>query len=120
MPEIPSPQTRTSRRSRTPSTSSRCRSTWTTPASPDESPSTADFTLPEGTGDGEIKGGSLSFDYTLKEVGIDPEIEAPADAQPLSELTQQFAPLLGGEVQRKRPLAGFGFGSRSSASELMQ
>lgn len=59
----------------------------------------ADFTLPEGTGDGEIKGGSLSFDYTLKEVDIDPEIEAPADAKPLSDLTQQFAPLLGGGIQ---------------------
>jgi len=55
----------------------------------------ADFTVPEGTGDGQIKGGSLSFGYTLEEVGIDPQIEGPADAKPLSELTQQFAPLLG-------------------------
>ncbi len=55
-----------------------------------------DFTVPEGVGDGEVKGGSLSFGYTLEEVGIDPQIEGPANAKPLSELIQQFGPLLGG------------------------
>jgi hypothetical protein len=55
-----------------------------------------DFTVPEGTGDGQVKGGSLSFEFILEEVGIDPQIEAPANAKPLSELIQQFAPLLGG------------------------
>jgi hypothetical protein len=54
----------------------------------------ADFKVPEGTGDGEIEGGTLSFGYSIDEVGIDPEVEAPADPRPLSELTQQFAPLL--------------------------
>ena len=63
----------------------------------------ADFTVPEGTGDGEIKGGSLSFGYTLEEVGIDPQIEGPANAKPLSELTQQFAPLLGGGLAQPTP-----------------
>ncbi len=63
----------------------------------------ADFTVPEGTGDGEVKGGSLSFGYTLEEVGIDPQIEAPANAKPLSELTQQFAPLLGGGIPQTTP-----------------
>jgi len=63
----------------------------------------ADFTVPEGTGDGEIKGGSLSFAYILEEVGIDPQIEAPANAKPLSELTQQFAPLLGGGLGQPTP-----------------
>jgi len=63
----------------------------------------ADFTVPEGTGDGEVKGGSLSFAYILEEVGIDPQIEAPANAKPLSELTQQFAPLLGGGLGQPTP-----------------
>ena len=63
----------------------------------------ADFTVPEGTGDGEVKGGSLSFGYTLEEVGTDPQIEAPANARPLSELTQQFAPLLGGGLPQTTP-----------------
>lgn len=62
-----------------------------------------DFTVPEGTGDGEIKGGSLSLDYTLEEVGIDPQIDAPANPRPLSELTQRFAPLLGGAIPQTTP-----------------
>lgn len=63
----------------------------------------ADFTVPEDVGDGEVKGGSLSFDYTLEEVDIDPDIEAPGDARPLSELSEQFAPLLGGGVPQPTP-----------------
>lgn len=63
----------------------------------------SDFTVPEGTGDGQIKGGSLEVDYTLVEVGTDPEIEAPENAKPLSELTQQFGPLLGGGVPQTTP-----------------
>ncbi|MDQ3645024.1 MAG: hypothetical protein M3356_05910 [Actinomycetota bacterium] len=55
-----------------------------------------DFTVPEDAGDGEVKGGSVSFGYTLEEVGIDPQIEGPANAKPLTELIQQFGPLLGG------------------------
>ncbi len=63
----------------------------------------ADFTVPEGTGDGQVKGGSLSFSYTLEEIDIDPQVEAPANARPLSELTQQFAPLLGGGLPQTAP-----------------
>ncbi len=55
-----------------------------------------DFTVPEGTGDGQVKGGSVSSEFILEEVGIDPQIEAPANAKPLSDLIQQLAPLLGG------------------------
>jgi hypothetical protein len=62
-----------------------------------------DFTVPEDAGDGEIKGGSLSFGYTLEEVGIDPQIEAPANAKPIAELIQQFAPLLGGGLGQTAP-----------------
>ncbi len=54
-----------------------------------------DFTVPEDTGDGELKGGSVSLAYTLEKVDIDPQIEGPANPKPLSELLQQF-PLLGG------------------------
>ena len=50
----------------------------------------SDFHIPEGTDAGTLKGGSFSFDYTLKKVGITPEIEAPANPRPLSELTGQF------------------------------
>jgi len=58
-----------------------------------------DFTVPEGTGDGELKGGSLSLSYTLEEVDVDPQVEAPADARPISELAQQLGPLLSGGLQ---------------------
>lgn len=54
----------------------------------------SDFTVPEGTGAGELKGGSVSFDYTLTSVGEDPKIEAPSGAKPIQELLSQFG--LGG------------------------
>lgn len=63
----------------------------------------SDFTVPEDTGDSQIKGGSLEIDYTLVEVGTEPEIEAPENAKPLSELTQRFGPLLGGGVPQTTP-----------------
>ena len=54
-----------------------------------------DFTVPEDTGDGELKGGSVSLAYTLEKVDIDPQIEGPANPKPLSELLQKY-PLLSG------------------------
>jgi len=49
-----------------------------------------DFTVPEGTDAGKLKGGSLSFDYTLTDVGNEPAIEAPTGAKPIQELLGQF------------------------------
>jgi len=63
----------------------------------------ADFTVPEGTGDGQIKGGSLSFAFTLNEVGVEPQIEVPSDPRPLTELTQRFGGVLGGGVPQPTP-----------------
>ena len=55
----------------------------------------ADFTVDDAN-DGDIKGGTVSFGYVFNDVGIDPDVQAPADPRPLSELTQQFGGLLGG------------------------
>lgn len=63
----------------------------------------ADFTVPEGTGDGQVKGGSLSFSVKLNEVDVEPDIEVPTDARPFSELTQRFGGLLGGGVPQPTP-----------------
>lgn len=55
-----------------------------------------DFTVPEedAEGAGGLEGGTVAFDYTLESVGGSPEIEAPADAAPITELLQRFG--LGG------------------------
>jgi len=50
----------------------------------------AQFKVPESADAGSLEGGKISFEFLLNEVGNDPQIEAPADAQPLSELTQRF------------------------------
>jgi len=50
----------------------------------------ADFDVPEGSDGGSLQGGKISFEFLLNEVGIDPKIEAPTGARPLSELTQRF------------------------------
>lgn len=64
----------------------------------------ADFTVPEDqVQDGGIKGGSVSFGYVFNEVGIEPEVQAPENARPLSELTQQFGGLLGGGIPQPTP-----------------
>ena len=54
----------------------------------------ADFDVPEGTNAGPLMGGKVTFGLVLEEVGVDPEITAPARPQPLSSLLGQFG--LGG------------------------
>ncbi|MEJ7750651.1 MAG: hypothetical protein WKF32_04270 [Thermoleophilaceae bacterium] len=56
----------------------------------------ADFTVPEGEDVGTLKGGSISFDYTLNDVGNKPDIQAPTGAKPIQELLGQFGGLGGG------------------------
>lgn len=50
----------------------------------------AEFKVPEGADAGSVKGGKVSFEFVLNEVGNDPTIKAPSGARPLSELTQRF------------------------------
>ena len=50
----------------------------------------AEFKVPDDADAGSLEGGKFSFEFLLNEVGNDPEIEAPANAKPLSELTQRF------------------------------
>jgi hypothetical protein len=54
----------------------------------------AEFDVPESTDLGALEGGKVSFGFVLEKVGIEPEIEAPANPQPLSLLLRQFG--LGG------------------------
>jgi hypothetical protein len=54
----------------------------------------ARFEVPQGADAGGLKGGSFSFGFVLREVGVEPEIEAPANPQPLSQLLGRFG--LGG------------------------
>jgi len=54
----------------------------------------AKFEVPEQADAGGLKGGDISFGFVLEEVGIDPEIKAPANPQPLSGLLGRFG--LGG------------------------
>lgn len=49
-----------------------------------------DFTIPEGTDLDPLEGGSVTLDFVLNEVDVEPEIEAPANPRPLAELTSQF------------------------------
>lgn len=63
-----------------------------------------DFTVPEGTQAGELKGGSLAFDYTLTDVGNEPEIDAPTGAKPIQELLSQFGAGAGGGGATPAPL----------------
>ena len=57
----------------------------------------ADFDVPEDTDAGSLKGGKVSFGYVLEKVGIDPDITAPANPQPLGVLLRQFG-LGGGQL----------------------
>jgi hypothetical protein len=50
----------------------------------------AEFDVPEDTDLGALEGGEISFGFVLEKVGIDPEIRAPANPQPLSLLLGQF------------------------------
>jgi len=58
----------------------------------------SDFTVPEGEDLGTLKGGSVTFDYMLTKVGIEPDIQAPADPKPIQELLGQFGGLGGGSA----------------------
>jgi hypothetical protein len=52
------------------------------------------FTVPEDADADGIEGGTIAFDYTLESVGGSPEIEAPSDAAPISQLLRRLG--LGG------------------------
>jgi LppX_LprAFG lipoprotein len=54
----------------------------------------AEFDVPDDADLGALEGGEVSFGFVLEKVGIEPEIEAPANPQPLSLLLGQFG--LGG------------------------
>lgn len=56
----------------------------------------AEFDVPEDVDAGALKGGKVSFSYVLEKVGIEPEIKAPANPQPLGVLLRQFG--LGGQL----------------------
>ena len=53
-----------------------------------------EFKVPDGADAGDLEGGKVSFEFVLEKVGIDPEIDAPSDPQPLSSLLGQLG--LGG------------------------
>jgi len=53
-----------------------------------------EFKVPDGADAGDLEGGKVTFEFVLEKVGIDPEIEAPSDPQPLSSLLGQLG--LGG------------------------
>ena len=53
-----------------------------------------EFTVPDDADAGDLEGGKVSFEFVLEKVGIDPEIDAPSDPQPLSSLLGQLG--LGG------------------------
>ena len=54
----------------------------------------AEFDVPEDADAGALEGGKVSFEYVLEKVGIDPDIKAPSNPQPLGILLRQFG--LGG------------------------
>lgn len=54
----------------------------------------ARFKVPQSTNANGLKGGKISFGLVLEKVGINPNIKAPSNAQPLSQLLQGFG--LGG------------------------
>ena len=59
-----------------------------------------DFSVPEDARDqaGGLEGGRISFSIEFANVGSAQPIEAPEDARPISELTQQLQGLLGGAL----------------------
>jgi hypothetical protein len=64
----------------------------------------ADFTVPEDeVEEGDVKGGTLSISYALNDVGVEPDVQAPANPKPFSELIQQLGPLLGGGLASPTP-----------------
>jgi hypothetical protein len=61
----------------------------------------AEFDVPEDADAGELEGGKVSFTYVLEKVGIDPDIKAPANPQPLGVLLRQFG-LGGAQLPRQQ------------------
>jgi hypothetical protein len=53
--------------------------------------------------EGDVKGGTLSISYALNDVGVEPDVQAPANPKPFSELIQQLGPLLGGGLASPTP-----------------
>jgi len=51
----------------------------------------ADFTIPEGADVDSLEGGSVTLDFVLREVDVEPEIEPPANPRPIQELISQFS-----------------------------
>ena len=51
-------------------------------------------TCPRAPTPAQLTGGKVSFEFVLEKVGVDPDIKAPANPQPLSGLLGQFG--LGG------------------------
>jgi hypothetical protein len=68
-----------------------------------------EFTTPEDSEAGAVEEGTVAVNYTLESVGGSPEIEAPADAAPITELLQRFG--LGG-------LSGGGLGGQGAVPGL--
>jgi hypothetical protein len=50
----------------------------------------AEFKVPDDADVGALEGGTITFEFVLEEVGIDPDIDAPSNAQPLSVLLGQL------------------------------
>jgi hypothetical protein len=67
-----------------------------------------DFEVPEDSRDaaGGLEGGTISFSIEFANIGSPQPIEAPENARPISELTQQLQGLLGGALGA--PQAGDG------------
>jgi hypothetical protein len=70
-----------------------------------------DFTVPEEDRGslGDVEGGSFDISVEFADVNGDQEIEAPANARPLSELTRSLGTgALGGTVPQQQPPSGNG------------
>lgn len=55
------------------------------------------FTVPEGADADGLTGGSVTLDFALEDVGGEPEIEAPSDPRPITELGEALQGL-GGDL----------------------
>jgi hypothetical protein len=53
-----------------------------------------DFEIPKGVNAGSLKGGSAAFEFSFPKLGVEPNVQAPSNPQPLSALLGAFG--LGG------------------------